>query len=53
MIFVGVLLHHKWENAFTVDKVSWGYRRNMQLSEILTMNELLEQIVTTVSCGGK
>ncbi|XP_004923234.1 putative alpha-L-fucosidase [Bombyx mori] len=48
----GVLLHHKWENAFTVDSGSWGYRRNMQIREILTIEELLQQIVTTVSCGG-
>lgn len=48
----GKLLEHKWENAFTVDSKSWGYRRNMKLSEIFTMEQLLEQIVTTVSCGG-
>lgn len=48
----GKLLKHKWENAFTVDKPSWGYRRNMQLHEILTIEELLYQVVSTVSCGG-
>ncbi|KAJ0180397.1 hypothetical protein K1T71_003801 [Dendrolimus kikuchii] len=48
----GKLLAHKWENAFTVDSKSWGYRRNMKLSEIFSMEQLLEQIVTTVSCGG-
>lgn len=46
-------MHHKWENAFTVDSGSWGYRRNMQIREILTIEELLQQIVTTVSCGGE
>ncbi|KAI5638558.1 alpha-L-fucosidase domain-containing protein [Phthorimaea operculella] len=46
------LQKHKWENAFTIDKQSWGYRRNMELSEILTTNELIENIVSTVSCGG-
>lgn len=44
---------HKWENAFTLDKQSWGYRRNMKLSEIMTINELLQTVVSTVSCGGK
>lgn len=46
-------MNHKWENAFTLDKQSWGFRRNMKLSEILTINELLETVVSTVSCGGK
>ncbi|XP_026329469.1 alpha-L-fucosidase-like [Hyposmocoma kahamanoa] len=48
----GVLMNHKWENAFTIDKKSWGFRRNMKLSEILTINELLQTVVSTVSCGG-
>uniref|UniRef100_A0A2A4ISS5 Putative alpha-L-fucosidase n=1 Tax=Heliothis virescens TaxID=7102 RepID=A0A2A4ISS5_HELVI len=48
----GKLLDHKWENAFTVDGKSWGYRRDMQISQILSINELLYQVVSTVSCGG-
>ncbi|CAB3234545.1 unnamed protein product [Arctia plantaginis] len=48
----GKLLKHKWENAFTVDKKSWGYRRTMKLNEILTTDQLLNQVVSTVSCGG-
>jgi len=48
----GVLQAHKWENAMTVDKRSWGFRRNMQLDEILTAEELVRELVTTVSCGG-
>ena len=31
---------------------SWGYRRNMKLSEIMKIEELIENLVTTVSCGG-
>jgi hypothetical protein len=27
---------------------SWGYRRNMELGDILSMEELLENLVTTV-----
>ncbi|KOB75665.1 Alpha-L-fucoside fucohydrolase [Operophtera brumata] len=46
------LQNHKWENAFTVDSESWGYRRNMDLSDLLTSSQLIEQLVTTVSCGG-
>jgi len=48
----GVLQHHKWENAMTIDKESWGHRRNMQLEEILSMDELVETLVMTISCGG-
>ncbi|XP_045519882.1 tissue alpha-L-fucosidase-like isoform X2 [Pieris brassicae] len=48
----GTLQPHKWENAFTVDSKSWGYRRNMNLSEILSDKQLLKEIVSTVSCGG-
>ena len=48
----GVLIDHKWENAMTVDSDSWGIRRNIQLSEVLTPEDILTLIVSTVSCGG-
>lgn len=48
----GVLQPHKWENCFTIDGRSWGFRRNAPLSDYLTINKLLEQLVQTVSCGG-
>ncbi|MCL4141786.1 UNVERIFIED_CONTAM: hypothetical protein GTU68_041746 [Idotea baltica] len=48
----GVLQHHKWENCFTIDKKAWVYRRNSVLQDYLTIEEILDQLVSTVSCGG-
>ncbi|XP_050462733.1 alpha-L-fucosidase isoform X2 [Cataglyphis hispanica] len=48
----GVLLPHKWENCMTIDKKSWGFRRNAILSEYFTLAELVKELIVTVSCGG-
>lgn len=48
----GKLQNHKWENALTVDKGSWGYRRNVDINSYLDINQLLYQLASTVSCGG-
>lgn len=48
----GKLQGHKWENACPLDTNSWGYRRNMNLSDVLSIDQVLEQLVQTVSCGG-
>ncbi|XP_046581904.1 alpha-L-fucosidase-like [Haliotis rubra] len=48
----GVLSKHKFEDATTIDKVAWGFRRNALLSDFNTIEELLQQFVTVVSCGG-
>ena len=42
------LQNHKWENAFTVDKKSWGFRREATYSDFLTIEEILEELVSTV-----
>lgn len=52
MLYLGVLIPHKWENAMTIDKNSWGFRRNAVLSEYLTLAELVKELVITVSCNG-
>ncbi|XP_026329740.1 plasma alpha-L-fucosidase-like [Hyposmocoma kahamanoa] len=48
----GYLLNHKWENAFTLDKESWGFRAEIGPEQIMTFEELLAKVVSTVSCGG-
>ena len=44
----GVLMKHKWENAMTIDKKSWGYRRTAALADYLDMDELIELLTRTV-----
>lgn len=48
----GVLQPHKWENAMTIDKGSWGYRPDAPLSKYYSTQYLIDQLVSTVSCGG-
>jgi alpha-L-fucosidase len=36
----------------TIDRKSWGYRRNAILKDYLSLEEIIKQLVTTVSCGG-
>jgi len=47
-----VLMKHKWENCMKIEKYGWGYRREAVLSDYITMDELLDQLVSTISCGG-
>lgn len=48
----GYVLPHKWENCMTIDKRSWGFRRNAKLSDYLTLKELVSELVVTVAYGG-
>ncbi len=48
----GVVKKHKWENCMTIDKGSWGYRRDARLSDYLNTHEIVKSLVSTVSCGG-
>ncbi|KAI1692657.1 alpha-L-fucosidase domain-containing protein [Ditylenchus destructor] len=48
----GHLLARKWENCLTLDRQSWGYRRNINSSDVLSFKELVSQLARTISCGG-
>lgn len=37
----------------TIDRKSWGFRRNAKLEDYYTISELLHELASTVSCGGK
>lgn len=42
---------HKWVNAMTIDKGSWGYRRNADLRDFYTIEELLKEVIYTIRYG--
>jgi alpha-L-fucosidase len=48
----GVLPTHKWEDCMTIDRYSWGYRRNAVLADYLRPEELIAELAETVSNGG-
>lgn len=47
-----IIQKKKFENCITLDKLSWGYRENVKLEEIMTVEEIIKDIVTTVSTNG-
>ncbi|XP_022253093.1 alpha-L-fucosidase-like [Limulus polyphemus] len=46
------LQKHKWENAMTLDRVTWPFRRSATLSDILSIQQLISTLTETISCGG-
>ncbi|KAK0046205.1 alpha-L-fucosidase [Biomphalaria pfeifferi] len=42
----------KFEDSTTMDKYAWTYRRNLKLSDIHSIEEVLEIVAQVVSCGG-
>lgn len=48
----GTKQNHKWENCMTIDRQSWGYRRNTNLNQFLSVHEIISTLASTVSCGG-
>ena len=47
------LIGHKWENCMTIDKLSWGYRRNAHLNDYFDIEELITKMIKSVSLNGK
>jgi len=48
----GVLQEHKWENCFTIDSRTWGYARNGGIGDYQTIDQLLQELISTVACNG-
>nr|XP_045615842.1 alpha-L-fucosidase-like [Procambarus clarkii] len=48
----GVLQPHKWENCMTLDRGSWGYRRNAPVVAYRTIHDVITELAQTISCGG-
>ncbi|XP_061521321.1 tissue alpha-L-fucosidase-like [Phycodurus eques] len=48
----GQLPTHKWEKCTSVDMLSWGYRRNMKMSDLMDLPTIIEDLVQTVALGG-
>ncbi|XP_039283724.1 alpha-L-fucosidase-like isoform X2 [Nilaparvata lugens] len=46
------LLSRKWENAMTIDKYAWVFRREANIKDFLTIEEILTTIAQTVSFNG-
>lgn len=49
---LGTLQSRKWENCLTLDRRSWGWRRDMAPADVLTLKELIAELARTISCGG-
>ncbi|KAL3314260.1 Plasma alpha-L-fucosidase [Cichlidogyrus casuarinus] len=42
----------KWENCYSIDELSYGYRRNMALKDVRTATFLIHTLIETVAYGG-
>ncbi|XP_017310377.1 alpha-L-fucosidase 1, tandem duplicate 2 [Ictalurus punctatus] len=43
---------HKWEKCNSIDTYSWGYRRNIRLSDLMDLPTIIKDLVFTVTYGG-
>lgn len=44
----GSLLNHKWEYCIPLDKHSWGLRRNMNVDDVRSIEEIISIAVQTI-----
>ncbi|CAC5367002.1 FUCA [Mytilus coruscus] len=44
----GVLQKFKWENCMTIDRDSWGYRRNSNLEAYLSVHDIISTFASTI-----
>ena len=43
---------YKWESCYTIQKSSWGYDRTEGITSFWDTTNLLQQLVSSVSCNG-
>ncbi|VDM23437.1 unnamed protein product [Toxocara canis] len=48
----GHLLPRKWESCTTLDKYSWGNRRNMRSGDVSSVSDVINLLVRTIACNG-
>ena len=48
VFYLGSLQNHKWENCMTVDRGAWTYRRDANLADFLTMDDLTKVLAETI-----
>lgn len=46
------IVHHKWENALTVTKESWGYDRSLTFEAYYSAEYLVRTLIQTVAYNG-
>ena len=41
-------MNHKWENCLTLAKRSWGYRRDANIADYMTIEQTISELASTV-----
>ncbi len=53
LIFVyGHLIGKKWENCLKIHRLAWAHRHVTHSTDVLSVNEIVNVLARTVSCGG-
>lgn len=47
-----ILPNFKYESCYSLDKFSWGYRREMTINDVMTFEEVIHEMIYTISYGG-